>query len=351
MSSDKAVKLLTNEELSFFTGQVALMLQSGIALYESVEVLAHNYKGTAYEAAFGTVFSETENGSALYAAMEKSGIFPKYAVKMTQVGENTGKLEQVMHSLSRHYAREEALSTSIRNAVRYPIVLLAIMAIVVLILHINVLPLFEGILANLGADSMRISAVALSIGKIVGLVALILVVLLIVLAAVIILFVKNGKKQRIIACLAKLFPSIGKLENAISAERFLSILSISLEAGYPPENAAEVCAELIDDKDSLAKINKILELQSENGSLSDAISASGLLEPLKARMVKVGFMTGRQDEVTANVAEMYGKETDAALEKLLSMVEPTLVAILAVIIGCILLTIMLPLAGVMSSFL
>ena len=345
------VKQLSNEELSFFTGQVALMLKSGIALYESIEVLSENYAGTAFEKAFGAIYEATERGDSLSEAMADSGIFPRYAVKMTSVGESTGKLEQVMQGLSHHYAREDVLASSVKNAVRYPAVLLLIMVVVVLVLNIKVLPLFENVLTNLGGVSSNTTRITMKIGTGIGIFALVVVLALLAIAAVLTLMIKRGKKHVIIEKLTRIAPAIGRLEKAIAAERFLSVLAISLEAGYPPESAAEACAELIDDKDAVELIKGIAKTSEETGSLCDAICGSGLLEPLKARMIKVGFMTGRQDEVTESVAQLYAGETDEKLEKLLALIEPALVTTLAVIIGCILLTIMLPLAGVLSSFL
>ena len=343
--------ILSNEELSFFTGQIAVMLESGIPLYESIEVLADNYQSTEYGEAFKTIYNATDCGEQLAGAMERSGIFPRYAVKMTGVGEATGKLEQVMKALSRHYAREEALSSSIKNALRYPAMLLSIMALVVVIINWKVLPLFKQVLINLGSESAAFSDFTMNVGTVIGFVALGLVVLLVLCAVITAVMLKKGKKHVLIGLISRVSPAIAKLQRAISAERFLSILSIALKAGYPPESAAETCAEPIDDADSLEKINHIVSLHAGGGSLCDAITSSGLLEPLKARMVRVGFMTGRVDEVTENVAKLYSAETDEKLERLLSLIEPALVTMLAIIIGCVLLTVMLPLAGVMSSFL
>lgn len=342
---------LSNEELSFFTGQVAVMLESGIPLYESLEVLAENYKGTPYESAFLAIYRATDAGQPLAEAMESAAIFPRYAVKMTAVGETTGKLEQVMRSLCRHYAREEALTNSVKNALRYPALLLAIMAVVVVIIAWKVLPLFRQVLVNLGIESTAFSGFAMKFGTVFGYAALALVCILVLLLLIASLMLKLGKKEKLINAVCRIFPFAVRLRRAVSAERFLSMLSIALKAGFPPESAAESCAELIDDRDSLEKIRTITNLHAQGGSLSDAITSSGLLEPLKARMVRVGFMTGKADEVTEKVAMLYSEETDEKLEQLLSMIEPILVSVLAVIIGCVLLTVMLPLAGLLSSFL
>ena len=203
-------RMLSSEELSFFTGQVAVMLQSGIPLYESIEVLAENYKGTQHESAFKLIYEATDHGEQLAPAMEKSGIFPRYAVKMAGVGESTGKLEQVMESLSRHYAREDRLTASVKNALRYPALLLAIMAVVVIIINWKVLPLFRQVLVNLGAESANISRVTMRAGTIIGIVALVLVALMVALTVVTAVMIKRGKKGALVEMAARLFPSVSR---------------------------------------------------------------------------------------------------------------------------------------------
>lgn len=350
MAKEK-IKQLSNEELAFFADQTALMLDSGIPLYESMEVLSENYADTPHAAAFSGIYEATERGSNLAEAMQSSGLFPQYAVKMTEIGESTGKLDQVLRGLARHYAREHRLKISVRNTVRYPLALLCIMAVVVLILVVKVLPVFKRIMLNLGSDSLRLTQITMTFGKVAGITALVLVLLTTISVIMLTVVIKAGNRDKATEVISKFVPAYGKLEKAIAAERFLSVLSISLQAGYPPENAIESCMELIKSGNALRQIKAIAKVNDETGSMSDAICDSGFLDPLKARMVKIGFMTGRQDEVTAKVAEMYSAETDEKLEKLLSIIEPTLIAILAVIIGCVLLAIMLPLAGIMSSML
>ena len=347
---NKENKLLTANELSFFTGQIALMLESGVSMYESIQALAVNFSNGEFKAPFALLLEEVELGSTLAAAMAKAGIFPHYALKMTEIGETTGKLEYVMRSLSRHYDREYSLNVSLKNAVRYPAVLLAIMAVVVLVLNISVLPLFKQVLSNLGVASSKLASTTMTIGTVIGIVALILICAIFAVGFMLTALIKNGKRQKVIELACRIVPSFAQLEKNIAAEQFLSVMSIALGAGYPPENAAEMCEELATSAPVAKKISTILKEQAEDGSLSKAITKSGLLDPLKARMVEVGFMTGKADSVTLHVSKLYAEETDALLTRLLALIEPSLVAVLAVIIGCILLTVMLPLAGVMSSF-
>ncbi len=351
MRKRKDDKLLTPDELSFFCGQVALMLESGVPLYESMEVLSENYANTKYSGAFETLSRRVRDGESFRDALCECGVFPPYAVKMTGVGESTGKLDSVMRGLSTYYEREANLRAAILNAIRYPLALLLIMAAVVVILNARVLPLFEQVYRGLGADATETAKVTMNIGSVIGVVVMALVGLMLAAAVACAIWWRGGNRRGLIRLSQRIAPALGKIDHAITAGRFCSVLSIALSAGYPTLDAVKLCADMVSDARESARVNKIFEQANQDGGISKAISESGLLDALKARMIQVGFMTGRADAATKHVAELYEREIDERIDKVLSLVEPTLVSVLAVIIGCILLTVMLPLAGVMSSLL
>ena len=343
--------LLSTDELGFFSGQLALMLQGGIPLYEGVEALYENYRETRYGTAFTTVYEETQLGHSLSDAMEASGLFPAYAVHMVTVGEDTGKLENVLLSLSRHYERESALRRAVRDSVRYPMVLMCIMTAVVILLNVKVLPLLKRVLASLGSEASALSAAAMRIGSILGIAVMVFTFLILVLTVICSLLIRSGRGGPLLDVLGRIFPTVGKLRGKIGTERFLSVLSLSLSAGSENEAAIAECVQMTEDPATRKKINLILEKVTSGTALTDALLQSGMLEPLKARMINVGFMTGHSDEVTEHVANLYAGDTDEEMERMLGLIEPVLVSILAAIIGCILLSVIIPLAGVMSFML
>lgn len=340
--------LLSTDELGFFSGQLALMLQGGIPLYEGVEALYENYKETAYGPAFSTVYEETQLGHSLSGAMEQSGLFPDYAVHMVAVGESTGKIENVLSSLSRHYERESSLRRAVRQSIRYPLVLLCIMAAVVVLLNVKVLPLLGRVLASLGSEASAVASVTMRIGSVLGIVVMVLTFLILVGTILCSFLIRSGRGGPLLDVLGRILPAVGKLRSKISTERFLSVLSLSLSAGSENEAAIAECVEMTEDPATKKKINLILEKVTSGTPLTDALLQSGMLEPLKARMINVGFMTGHSDEVTGHVASLYARDTDEEMERMLGLIEPVLVSILAAVIGCILLSVIIPLSGVMS---
>ena len=139
-------------EVSLFCQQTAMLLKSGIPLYDGMEVLYENYQGTEYKAIFEQLYKSVQQGEMLYESVKEAEIFPDYMVYMLQVGEKTGKLDEVLEMLGDYYEREDKIEASIRSAVVYPLALVTMMAVVVSVLVIKVLPIFTDVFQSLGLE-------------------------------------------------------------------------------------------------------------------------------------------------------------------------------------------------------
>ena len=116
------------------------------------------------------------------------------------------------------------------------------------------------------------------------------------------------------------------------------------------ENALEMAPAALGDQASIDKVNFIREqMKSRDLTFQEALSESGLFADFYNRMVKVGAASGHEPQVMEKIAEIYEEQVEDGLDHLISIVEPTLVALLSVVIGAILLSVMLPMAGVLSS--
>ena len=118
---------LSSNELSTFCAQISMILQAGISLQEGVSILMEDAAGQEGQAVYHAILSHLELGAPLHAALKETGCFPHYLVHMTEIGERSGKLEQVMHSLGAYYKREQAVASSIRSAVSYPLIMIGMM--------------------------------------------------------------------------------------------------------------------------------------------------------------------------------------------------------------------------------
>ena len=137
------MKALSNTELTTFCSQFALILRSGISSLEGLSIMQEDSpKGEGQELLSGMIRTMEETGS-LYEALTASEVFPPYLCSMVEIGEQSGRLDDVMASLSEHYRREDEMAKNIKSAVSYPLVMLGMMIVVIFVLIVKVLPVFN----------------------------------------------------------------------------------------------------------------------------------------------------------------------------------------------------------------
>ncbi|MBR0513956.1 MAG: type II secretion system F family protein [Clostridia bacterium] len=348
----KKKRIMSSEELSSFCDQIALMLSSGMTLRDGIEMLAEdemkekNPKVHPYSNLYKVV---DETGSLYVAMKENEEDWPSYMIEMVDIGEQTGRLEDIMHSLSTYYQREGRIRSAAVSAITYPLVLGVMLVIIIGVLLWRVLPIFTRVLESLGVDASSSGSVLMRIGTIVGWAVLILIALIVVLAIVIAILLKTKARNKVLKFLKNLFPPVRKLTEKLSASRVAGILGLMLSSGFPMENALQMAPAALADQESIDKVNFIREEMKKDETFSDALSKSGLFADFHNRMLKVGAASGHEPQVMDKIAEIYEEQVEDGLDHLISIVEPTLVALLSIVIGAILLSVMLPMAGVLSA--
>ena len=340
----KKKRIMSSEELSSFCDQIALMLSSGMTLRDGIEMLAEdemkekNQKVHPYTNLYKVV---DETGSLYVAMKENEEDWPSYMIEMVDIGEQTGRLEDIMHSLSTYYQREGRIRSAAVSAITYPLVLGVMLVVIIGILLWRVLPVFRRVLESLGVGASGSGSVLMSIGTWAGWAVLVFIGLVVVCAIVVMILLKTKARGKTLKFLKNLFPPVRKLTEKLSASRVAGILGLMMSSGFPMENALEMAPAALSDEESVEKVRFIREEMKKDETFTDAVSKSGLFADFHNRMLKVGAASGHEPQVMDKVED--------GLDHLISIVEPTLVALLSIVIGAILLSVMLPMAGVLSS--
>lgn len=342
-------KTLPAIEVSLFCNQTAMILKSGIPLYDGMEALYDNYKDTEYAGTFKTIYEGVRDGGTLYDGVSAAGIFPDYMVQMIKAGETAGQLDAVLEQLAEYYEKEDRIQSSIRSAVTYPLVLIAMLTVVIGILVIKALPVFTDVFRSLGAGYSDSSGAVLSAGVTLGRIILIIAAVLMVFIIAVFCIWKSGGKGVVLNAAEKIFPPFRRIMRKRVAQRFASVVSMVLCSGCNIESAFEILPKLVENKSGAAKIEKCGKLLAENGDLSAAAESSEIFDPLHMKMIKVGIQAGQTDRVLEKVSDICERDIEEDIQSLTSRIEPALVAVLTVIIGGILLSVMLPLMSIMSS--
>ncbi|MDR2157428.1 MAG: type II secretion system F family protein [Clostridiales Family XIII bacterium] len=345
MSNNK--RLLSAEELSAFSAQLALTVKTGIPLSESIMILRDDSETPAAKALLGRILESLELGNPLASALKDTGVFPVYMTQMIEIGEASGRLDQALDSLNRYYAREHNIAKSVQSAITYPAIMLFILFAIILILVVKVLPIFNQVFRSLGGEMSPFAAGAMSLGSIISRYSVAIIVAIAVVAAILIAMrLTPGGRNALSRAGQGLFK---RLSRKMASGKFASGMALMLASGVDVDKAVELTLPLMDNLDMHKRVEALKRLLETGEAFSESAVKTQIFTGMEARMLTLGFKSGNLDSVMERIAEDYETQTDERMDNLISIIEPTMVAVLCVIVGAILLSAMLPLLAVMSS--
>jgi len=327
-----------------------MLLQGGITVAAGIEMLVDDEPDKDGKMVLQKLQDNLEKGVSFYEAMSGTGYFPPYMVSMIEIGEKAGCLPETLRSLAEHYERQERLSISIKNAALYPIVLLGIMIGVVLILIVQVLPIFNDVFGRMGARMSSFAIVLMEFGIwFRGASVIIILFFCIIFTIAFFAWAVPTVRECIIKGLKNKWGDRGVL-GRIDSSQFASSMAVAMSGGLNIEDSLNLLASFNQNSKALnTKYEKCISLLRLGNSLSDALKDAKILSPRDARMLSIGDYSGMADSAMAEIARRLDISLQDEMTGIVSRIEPTLVIITSVIVGAILLSVMLPLIGIMTS--
>ena len=339
---------LTNREIAVFTSQIELILHAGISPHEGIMIMNEDSENEKMKTLLTTMTEELNMGKPFYEALSSTQAFPEYLLNMVKIGEISGRLEEVMHSLSIHYQRLYETNQNIKSALSYPIIMIIMMFVVVIVLITQVLPIFNQVFQQLGSSMTGFSLMVLQLGITLSTYSYVFIGCIITLSALIIYLCKSQHGKKKLYHFFTRFFMTKDMTLKMALSQFTSALSIALSSGLDIDESLQMSKHLVTHPELKQRIEKAENMLIET-DLANAFVASGVLTGMYARLLKLGNQTGHIDTIMKDIADQYDQETNERVEHLISIIEPTLVAILSIFVGIILLSVMLPLMGIMSS--
>ena len=348
-NANKKRHVFDSEDISLFCAQLTLILKSGISVYDGICAINENIKNTAANKVLKQIEEDLEANMPFYMALKNRKVFPEYMVNMIEIGEKSGNLDSVIDSLSAYYSRDKQLKRNIRSAVIYPLILVLMMSVVIAVLVVKVLPIFTQVFNSLGVDIAQSTNTNIAIGTAFVKGLFIIMMLLLFTAFVFYLYSKiTGKTALFVKIFSKLHFT-RNLMSKIASSRFASAMAMLLSSGYNTDEALEMTSNIITGDDIKERIDICRKNISEGASFAEAAQKTSLFPGIYSQMVSIGVKTGNLDNVMRKLADIYNDEVDISINRAISLIEPCLVGFLSLIIGAILISVMLPLMGIMSS--
>lgn len=336
-------KKLSTSYISSFCMELYLIMQAGIPLPEGMEMLSQSESDGDIRQMLTGVTDTLVGGEPLYIALEGAQSFPRYMVDMIRVGEETGNLDRGLKGLATYYDRQEQLENSVRRAVLYPAILLTMLMLVLGVLIAEVLPMFNDVYAQLGGTLTGLGGAILDLGALLHAHWAGAIVVAVVVVAVVVLVAIRGRRDGRRVLLSK------RLGLAVATAKLASALAMALQSGLDTDRAIELAETLTQHPALRQKVSQCRHHMEEGENLATALCSEGVFSPLYCRMLEVGNRTGAMDEVMEDIARRSDTSAQDAVERYVGSVEPTLVMVMSVLVGVVLLSVMIPLANIMTA--
>jgi len=339
-------------DISFASRQMATMIGAGIPVAQTLKAIGKGHESANMEKLMLSLSNDVESGTALSVALSKHNKhFDRLYTSMVAAGEESGKLDTLLDRVATYKEKMEVIKGKVKSAMMYPMIVLAISIVVIILLLLFVIPQFETLFKDFGADLPALTRTIVDASEwlqdkwYIGLGVLVATVI------VFMFFYRRSHKFRFF--LDKVFlraPVIGVILKKSAYARFSRTLSIIFGAGVP----------LVDGMDTVASStgnrvfeNAVMEIKSEVSTgrgLASSMSSSKLFPNMMVQMVSSGEESGELETMLDKVADFYEREVDDAVDALASLIEPLMIVMLGIIIGTMVAAMYLPIFKMASVF-
>ncbi|MCE9660211.1 MAG: type II secretion system F family protein [Burkholderiales bacterium] len=341
MSGGKAIK---QKDIAVFTRQLSTMMRAGVPLIQSFDIVARGSTNAKMTRLLTDIRSDVETGTSLSAAFRKHPLyFDALYCNLVEAGEAGGILETLLDRLAIYQEKTMAIKNKIKSALIYPIAVITVAFIVLAVIMIFVIPAFEDVFRNFGADLPAPTLFVIGMSKIFVKYWYLIFGLG---GGGIYFFMQSWKRsvkmQKYMDRLLLKVPVFGDLVNKSSIARWTRTLSTMFAAGVPLVEALDSVGGASGNAVFAEATEKIQKDVSTGSALTTSMQATGVFPVMVLQMCAIGEESGSLDAMLGKAAEFYEDEVDEAVKGLSSLMEPFIIVILGTLIGGIVVSMYLP---------
>jgi type IV pilus assembly protein PilC len=337
-------------DIVIFTRQFATMINSGLPLVQSLDILAEQTENEALRKTISEVLYDVESGHTLADAMAKHPkVFTELYTNMVAAGEAGGILDTILLRLATFLEKNDALIRKIKGAMIYPGVIFSVAGAAVLILLIFVIPTFQQMFESAGIPLPLPTRIV--IGMSAFLQAYWWAVLIGVIGSVIGIraYYKTNQGQLVIDSILLKMPILGDLQRKSAVSRFTRTLGTLVSSGVSILEGLEITAKTAGNRVIHDAVMGSRASIAGGETIAGPLKESGVFPPMVVQMINVGEQTGGLDEMLSKIADFYDEEVDAAVEALLAAMEPIMIVVLGVIVGGMIVAMYLPIFDMINA--
>ena len=335
---------VTAEDIALFARQLATMLNAGIPMVQSFEIIGVGNDKPAVQKLVLAIKSDIETGNSLHQSLAKHPLyFDDLFVNLVEAGEHAGALETFLETIATYKEKTEALKKKIKKALFYPAAVLAVAIIVTVILLLFVIPQFESLFKGFGADLPAFTQFVVNMSRWMQSSGWMLLIAVCVVISTFAYFYKRSRPLRqFIDKMSLQIPVIGPILKKSAIARYARTLATMFGAGVP---LVEAMKSVAGATGNIIYQDAVLRMRDEIATgmrMQRAMENTGLFPNMVVQMIAVGEESGSLDEMASKVADFYEADVDAAVDALSSLLEPMIMVILGVLVGGMVVAMYLP---------
>ena len=338
---------VATRDIVIFTRQFATMINSGLPLVQSLDILAEQTENAAFSKVQREVLYDVESGHTLAAAMGKHPkVFTELFVNMVAAGEAGGILDTILLRLATFLEKNDALIRKIKGAMVYPSVIFSVAGIAIVILLIFVIPTFQTMFESAGIPLPLPTRVV--IGMSAFLQAFWWALAVGIVAAVFAIRAIYATPAGNLA-IDRLMLALGDLQRKAAVARFTRTLGTLVSSGVSILEGLEITAKTAGNRVIHDAVMSSRTSIAGGETIAGPLKESGVFPPMVVQMINVGEQTGGLDNMLTKIADFYDDEVDAAVEVLLAAMEPIMIVVLGVVVGGMIVAMYLPIFDMINA--
>ena len=341
---------IATRDIVIFTRQFATMINSGLPLVQSLDILAKQSENKSLRKVIESILYDVESGQTLADAMgAHPKVFTDLYKNMVAAGEAGGILDTILIRLAVFLEKADALKRKIKGAMIYPIVIFSVAGAAVTVLLLFVIPTFQQMFESAGVPLPGPTLFVIGLSKILQSYWYLIFGGIAGFVVLLKQWYKTPTGQLFLDRVLLNLPVFGPLQRKTAIARFTRTLGTLVSSGVSILDGLEITARTAGNRVIHDAIMESRTSIAGGETISEPLKKSGVFPPMVVQMINVGEQTGGLDEMLTKIADFYDEEVDAAVEALLAAMEPIMIVFLGVVVGGMIIAMYLPIFDMMNA--
>jgi len=341
---------ITTRDIVIFTRQFATMINAGLPLVQSLDILAEQTENMALRKVISETLYDIESGHTLADAMGRHPkVFTELFVNMVAAGEAGGILDTILLRLATFLEKNDALIRKIKAAMIYPGVIFSVAAGAIVILLLFVIPTFQTMFDAAGIPLPLPTLIVIGMSAFLQGYWWACALGIILFVVGIRRYYATDKGNLMIDRILLTLPVLGDLQRKSAVARFTRTLGTLVSSGVSILEGLEITAKTAGNRVIHDAVMGSRASIAGGETIAGPLKESGVFPPMVVQMINVGEQTGGLDEMLTKIADFYDDEVDTAVEALLAAMEPIMIVVLGVVVGGMIVAMYLPIFDMINA--